>query len=118
MAAGKRDRRRHASIEQSRHLVFAVERCLIQRRQTDGVLEIQIGPEIDQRGEGRRLLLDDREVQRRAAVIGPIHALVQIGARLRQRANRRRLAQGDGGEQRVPGAVRKEVPRDFRDGCA
>ena len=82
--------------QQARHLVFAVQRCLIERRQPDGVLEIQIGAEIDQRGERRGLLLDDGEMQRRAAVIRPIHPLVQIGARLRQRANHGRLAQRDG----------------------
>ena len=85
-----------AGDQQARHLVFAVQRCLIQRRQADGVLETQVGPELDQRGERRSLLLDDREVQRRAAVIRAIHPLIEIGAGFRQLANDSGLAHRDG----------------------
>ena len=66
--------------EQTCHLTFAVERCLIQRREPDGVLDVGVGSKFDQRGEGCRLCLDDREVQSRAAMIGPVHPLIEIGA--------------------------------------
>ena len=69
---------------------------MIQRRQADGILQIQIRPEIDQCGERRRLLFDDCKVQRRAAVVRAIHPPVQIDARVRQLADHPSLAQGDG----------------------
>ena len=43
-----------ASISTRRHVLFAHQRRLIERRQARGILDVQIGAELDQRGERLR----------------------------------------------------------------
>ena len=84
--------------EQPHHLVLADQRRLIQGREADGILQIQVSAELDQRGDRFRPSLDDRQMQRRAAVIRPIHPLVLL---IENDGDAFRVSPAGGGEQRV-----------------
>jgi hypothetical protein len=106
---GRRQRANAAGEEQACRVGIAVQRRLIERREADGVLEVLVGAELDQRGDGGRLPLGDRQVQRRPPEVRPVHALIQIRAVRGQRAQRRHVAHRGRRHHCVPRAMLEQV---------
>src|SRR5580704_15655380 len=69
--------------ERLSHGRFTSERGLVERREAGFVEGFRIGVKIKQRLKRSRLLLNDSQVQRHAALVSEIHSPLQIGARPR-----------------------------------